>query len=131
MTTRRGFLYQSAALLGAFYLDPLDLFKSNTNIGVQLYTLRDSIFKDPKAVLQKVAQLGYTDVETFGYADGKWFGLEVKAFKELLKSLGLQSNSGHTFPASIFLNSGWENNFTKAAQDAASLGQKYIVIPYL
>jgi sugar phosphate isomerase/epimerase len=131
MVTRRSFLQQSLTFMGAAYLDPLSAFKSNTMIGVQLYTLRNEIFKDPKAVLKQVAALGYTDVETFGYADGKWFGLPVQEFRSLLKSLSLASNSGHTFPASIFLKGGWEANFAQAAKDATALGQNYIVIPYL
>lgn len=131
MTSRREFLYQSALVFGAAYMNPLSLFQPTKHIGVQLYTLRDTIFKDPKAVLKEVAALGYTDVETFGYGNGKWFGLGVAEMKSLLQSLNLESNSGHTFPASIFLNAGWEDNFTQAAKDAKAIGQKYIVIPYL
>ncbi len=130
MESRRSFLQKSLAFTGAIYLNPISLFKHNT-IGVQLYTLREEVFKDPKDTLAKVSALGYTDVETFGYKDGRWFGLSVAEMKETLQQYGLTSRSGHTFPASIFLKNGWEPEFTQAAADAAAIGQEFIVIPYL
>ena len=47
--------------------------KKTKTIGLQLYTLRETISKDPKGVLQQVASFGYKELETFGYADGKIF----------------------------------------------------------
>ena len=37
-------------------------------VGLQLYTLRDQLPKDPKGVIAKVAAAGYKEVETFGYS---------------------------------------------------------------
>ena len=51
--------------------------KAKNGLGLQLYTLRDTIGKDPKGVLQKVASFGYKSLETYGYNDGKIFGLGI------------------------------------------------------
>lgn len=95
------------------------------NVGLQLYTLRAELSKDPDAVLKRVAEIGYKEVETFGYTDGKFFGKTPQAFKDQLKSLGLTSPSGHYGTAQ--LKNGWD----KIVDDAATIGQKYMACAYL
>ena len=51
-------------------------------LGLQLYTLRESIVKAPKEILRKVSEFGYRELETFGYRDGKIYGMP---FAELNK----------------------------------------------
>lgn len=131
--SRRAFLKQSALLSSGLLVktDSLtDIFAAK-KIGIQLYTLRADMGKDPRGTLQKLAALGYKEVETFGYANGKWFGMTAAELKTVLTDNGLSSPSGHTFPGGIFLKPGWEANWTKAVEDAKALGQKYIVIPWL
>jgi sugar phosphate isomerase/epimerase len=113
------------------FLEPSELFKKDRLIGVQLYTVRNEIFKDPKATLAKIAAIGYKSVETFGYGNGKWYGLNAQAFGEELKKNGLVSPSGHTSPGSMFLKEGWESGWQKTVEDAKAIGQEYVVIPYL
>lgn len=129
--TRRDFIKQSSLLAAGFFLDKEDLFKKNKPVGVQLYTLRNEIGKDPRGTLARVAQLGYKQVETFGYGNGKWFGLTVAELSAVLKDNGLGSPSGHIFPGSIFLKDGWEEQWKPAVADAKVLGQQYITIPWL
>ncbi len=131
MSTRREFLKQSSILSAAFFMPDDVLFKAKKNIGLQLYTLRSSISKDPKAVLAAVAKLGYKQVETFGYGNGKWFGLTPAELKDVLKENGLTSPSGHTFGGGTFTKDGWEENWKKAVADSKALGQEFIVVPYL
>lgn len=130
-SSRRDFLRQSSLLTAGLFISKEELFKSQKNIGVQLYTLRNDMGKDPKGTLQKLAQLGFKEVETFGYNQGKWFGMTPAELKTVLKDNGLSSPSGHTFPGGIFLKDGWEDNWKKAVNDSRELGQKYIVIPWL
>jgi len=130
-TTRRDFIRQSSVLTAGFLLKKDEWFKGQTKIGLQLYTLRNEMAKDPKDTLAKVASQGYKTVETFGYNDHKWFGLTAAELLATLKSHGLTSPSGHTFPASIFLQSGWEEKWKPAVEDAKAIGQEYIVIPWL
>lgn len=131
MSSRRQFIKQSSLLSALFFLSKEGLFAKDRAIGLQLYTLRNELSKDPKQVIEKVAQLGYREVETFGYNEGKWFGMNAADFASLLKQNGLYSPSGHTFPGGIFLKPGWEDRWKKAVADAKTLGQDYIVIPWL
>ena len=131
MSTRRDFIKQSSLLSAAFFLPNDAFFQSTKNIGLQLYTLRNTISKDPRTVLAAVAKLGYKQVETFGYGNGKWFGLTVPELKAVLKENGLTSPSGHTFGGGTFLKDGWEENWKPAVADSKALGQEFIVVPYL
>lgn len=128
--TRRDFIKQSSLLAAGLFL-PKDEFFKKKPVGVQLYTLRTDIGKDPKGTLAKVAQLGYKQVETFGYGNRKWFGLSAAELKTVLKGNGLTSPSGHTFPGSFFLKDGWQDQWKLAVEDSRALGQDYITIPWL
>jgi hypothetical protein len=61
--------------------------KGQKGLGLQLYTLRDTIGKDPKAVLQKVASFGYKELETYSYNNGQIFGLDFAEFCKYVKTL--------------------------------------------
>lgn len=65
------------------------------NIGMQLYSIRDSITKDVPAAIAKVGKMGYKFVEPAGYADGKFYGMEPAAFKALCESNGMTILSSH------------------------------------
>ncbi len=100
--------------------------KRQKNIGLQLYTLRDTIGKDPKGVLQKVAGFGYKELETYGYADGKIFGMDFTEFNKFVKGLGMNVVSGH-YGLDKIKGDTWQ----KAVEDAKKNGQKYMVVPYI
>lgn len=131
MPTRRDFLRQSSLLTAGFFISKEEWFVEPKKIGLQLYTLRNEMGKDAKGTLAKVAAQGYKTVETFGYGDGKWFGMNATELLATLKANGLTTPSGHTFPASIFLQSGWVEKWKPAVKDAKSIGQEFIVIPWL
>lgn len=95
-------------------------------LGLQLYTLRDSIFKDPKTVVKKVAEYGYKELETFAYGDGKIYGMAFSDFGSYVKDLGMQVVSGH-YGMDQVRSDKWE----KAISDAKGIGQEYMVVPYL
>jgi sugar phosphate isomerase/epimerase len=65
------------------------------NIGLQLYSIRDSIRKNVPAAIEKVAKMGYKFVEPAGYSDGKIYGMDPVAFKELCKKNGMSVLSTH------------------------------------
>ena len=107
--------------------------ESVKQVGLQLYTLRDLMAKDPVGTLKNVADIGYKEVESFGYGDGKFFGKTPKEYATLLSDLGLSGPSGHyttgktTPDAKGTLTNGWQ----QAVDDAAAIGQKYMVCAYL
>lgn len=133
--TRRDLLKQMAwVTAGSFMINEAMAFDvKNKKVGVQLYTLRNQIGKDAKGTLKKVAELGFGEVENFGYS-GKFFGMTPAEYKSVLGDLGLTAPSGHymygnfgnkKIPGTVLY--GWE----KAVEDAAAIGQQYMVIAYL
>jgi len=101
------------------------------NIGLQLYSIRDTITKDVPAAIAKVADMGYTFVEPAGYRDGKFYGMEPAAFKALCDENGLPILSSHTsrdLPDST--NYAETMAWWDACIDAhAAAGAKFIVQP--
>ncbi len=100
--------------------------KAQKGMGLQLYTLRDTIGKDPKGVLQKVAGFGYKELETYSYNDGKIFGLGFGEFCQYVKGLGMKVTSGH-YGLDMIKGDPW----LKAVDDAKKNGQDYMVVPYI
>lgn len=100
--------------------------KAKQSLGLQLYTLRDIIGTDPKGILQKVSSFGYKNLETYGYADGKIFGMDFQDFAKYVKDLGMTVSSGH-----YGLDKLEGDTWIKAVEDAKKAGQKYMVIAYI
>lgn len=84
--------------LGSFVLVNFNSCKSPAGkyIGLQLYSIRDSINRDVPAAIEKVAGMGYTFVEMAGYRDGKFYGMDPAEFSALCQKNGLQVLSSHT-----------------------------------
>lgn len=125
---RREFIQNSAFAAAGLLALPtfLQAAKAKSGVGLQLYTLRDTITKDPKGVLQKVAGFGYKELETFAYNDGQIFGMPFAEFGTFVKGLGMKVTSGH-YGLDMIKGDKWE----KAVTDAKSIGQEYVVCPYL
>lgn len=127
MTTRRELIKQMAwVTAGSFLMQEAFAFNDvkNKKVGVQLYTIREAIGKDAKGSLKQIADLGFGEVENFGY-NGKFFGMDANTYKSLLGDLGMTAPSGHYMYNNIL--KGWE----KAVEDAKSIGQDYMVLAYL
>lgn len=90
--------------------------------GLALYTLRDSMAKDPKGTLQAVAADGYAYVETANYEDGKFYGMTPTEFKSYLESLGLTAKSAHMGMVNM-------ENADQLIADVKAAGIEYFVIP--
>ncbi|MBM3442112.1 MAG: sugar phosphate isomerase/epimerase [Bacteroidetes bacterium] len=125
MISRREYLRQLSILAAGSTLPP-EAFAAvkDRKIGVQLYTIRGEIAKDAIGSIRKVAQLGFQEVENFGY-NGKFYGMAAPAFRTLLAETGLSAPSGHYLLNNI--RNGWE----KAVEDAAAIGQQYMVLAFL
>lgn len=131
---RRTFL-QTTAGLGALTLLQLHT-EANPKakaVGLQLYTLRDDIQKQGiEKILLEVAKLGYKKVENFGYSKGKFFGKTPAEYSKLLKDNGLSAVSGHYMTARTpGMTDGLTKNWEKVVEDAAAVGNKYVVLAYL
>lgn len=95
------------------------------NIGIQLYTLRKELGKDPAATLKKVAAAGYKQVELYGFpnADPLISGA---------KDAGLEINSAHfEWDAVVNPKDAAMSDFSKILEKAREIGLSQLVIPYL
>jgi sugar phosphate isomerase/epimerase len=103
MLNRRNFLKSSGAIgLSALFLPHAEaaLFNfANRPLGVQLFTLFDTIDADVQGSLKKVAAIGYTEIESAFSKQGGYYGMTPKQFAALCKSLGLHWKSHHVLGA--------------------------------
>lgn len=136
MVNRRKFIQQASIVTGSLLLPSwmgcTPVSKEKKSIGLQLYTLRDIITQDVKGTLEKVARIGYKDIEAYGYANGKIFGLAYADFNSIIADLGMKLvschyGSGFGSTDSGTLRNGWE----QAVEDAARAGQRYMVAAWL
>jgi len=133
MNSRRTFIKQTGLFAAAVAVAPSFACKpiAKKPIGLQLYSLRDIIKNDIKGIIQKVAAIGYKEVETYGYsAKGGFWGLDSKAFASLLKENGLTSPSGH-FGMDNFISGKTSDELKSYIEASNVLGSKYVVVPYL
>ncbi|HLP71531.1 MAG TPA: TIM barrel protein [Bacteroidales bacterium] len=101
------------------------------NIGLQLYSLRDTIMDDVPGTIAKVHQIGYTFVEPAGYKDGQFYGMSPADFKALCDKNQLpvlSSHTSHNLPdsANYAETMAW---WDKCIDAHAAVGAKYIVQP--
>lgn len=130
---RRHFLKTTViAGTGALFL-PSCSSENRTLTGIQLYTLRDHMNENPQDTLEKVRAIGYREVEAAGYNNGKFYDLSPSAFKQALDDAGLKLISGHyqTGKNSPDRQGTMVNGWEKAVEDAAAVGQEYMVLAYL
>ncbi len=64
-------------------------------IGLQLYSLHGSMAEDVQSTLTKVAEIGYSNVETASYSDGNLYGMPASEFRKMAEGLGLKITSAH------------------------------------
>lgn len=94
----------------------------NNSFGLQLYTLRDDLPKDPKGVLKQVASFGYKEIEGYEGPKGLFWGMKNTEFKKYMDDLGLNFVSSHC---------NWKEDFERKAGEAGEIGMKYLLCPYL
>lgn len=138
--SRRKFIQNTGIALLGIGMTPSVLWSKNTNadaktlIGIQLYAVRDAMFKDPLGTLKALSKMGYQYIEHANYVNRKLYGYTPIEFKKILDDLGMKMPSGHT---SLNANH-WDANkkeFTAAwkytIDDAVTLGQDYVISPWI
>lgn len=91
------------------------------SFGIQLWSVRDDLAKDPKGVLKQLSSYGYKQIESFEGGKGIFWGMSNTEFKAEMDKLGMKIISSH-----CDIN----KDFEKKAADAAAIGMKYLICPY-
>lgn len=117
--TRRSFLAASAALPWALRASAS---RSSIPIGLELYSVRDQLAKDPEGTVRAVAQMGYQCVEFYApYFD--WSDAQTKQMRKLLDDLGIRCYSTHNDEKYFSAQ-----NISRARDKNLLLGAKYMVM---
>jgi sugar phosphate isomerase/epimerase len=90
--------------------------------GIQLYTLRDDMPKDPKGILKQIASFGFQQIEGYEGDQGMFWDMGHLEFKKYLDSLGLNMVSSHC---------DIKKDFEVKAAQAAEIGMKYLICPHI
>lgn len=88
------------------------------DLGLQLYTFRDDMAKDPLGTLEVIAALGVTQIETARSDKGHYYGLSPREMKARCAQLGMTLRSGHVHI---------DENWSRTMDEALESGQEYLV----
>jgi sugar phosphate isomerase/epimerase len=132
MISRRNFIVTTGLATTAVLASPSFAFSMNKKeIGLQLYTLREELPKDVKGTLEKVAQAGYTNVETYGFSTkDQFWGLTPKELKKILDDNGLKAVSGH-YNLGSFLYDGNTEELIASIEAAKILKSEFLTVPWV
>jgi sugar phosphate isomerase/epimerase len=85
-----GMLYPALSRAAGFMIP-----KMEDAIGLQLYTVSGLMESDPKGTLQKIAAIGYKNLESAGGMKGLYYGFKPKEFSSMVKDMGMAWRSEH------------------------------------
>ena len=91
------------------------------DFGIQLWSVRDDLAKDPKEVLKQLASYGYKQIESFEGRQGMFWGMTNTEFKSYMDELGTKLIASHCDIT---------KDFEKKAAEAAAIGMKYLICPW-
>lgn len=92
-------------------------------VGLELYSVRAEMRKDPEGTLTQVRAMGYDDVELL-WSFGN-FGRSTEQVRAALAGTGLRAPSAHIAPSALL--DGWD----KSLETARLLGHEYLIVPSL
>ena len=120
--TRREFLLTSGVGVAATRLafatsSPVTRPSSLSTVGLQLYTVRQSMQESVERTLEQVARIGYKEVEFAGY-----FGRTPRQIRSWLDTNGLVAPSSHGGDLNTI-----RTRWAQALEDAKIVGHRYLV----
>ena len=89
-------------------------------IGLQLYTVRTLMEQDVPRTLERVAEIGYREVEFAGY-----YHYTPQELRQMLDNLGLSAPGTHVPYQAL------EEDLEATLETARVLGHRYVVVPWL
>jgi sugar phosphate isomerase/epimerase len=91
-------------------------------IGLQLYTIRDIFSQDPADTLEKVARIGYREVE---FGGGGYDGMDHVMLRQTMDKFGLTAPSVHISYDALL------ERFDQSVTMAKTLGATTVVLPFM
>lgn len=106
-------------------------------IGLQLYSVKDVLDQDLKGTLQKLADIGYKEVESYPGIGGHYYGMEPKEFSNMLNDMGMTLVSSHfgsgsyDGKAATWHEATMLSGFEELVSKAAETGQTYLTCSWM
>jgi sugar phosphate isomerase/epimerase len=88
-------------------------------VGLQLYTMGDLMITDIKGTLQKLAAIGYKEMESAGSQKGNFYGYQPKELSTMIKDAGMTWRSAHVAGAPFTMEQVMK--MAKTADDSARI----------
>jgi len=98
--------------------------------GIQLWSVRDFMNKDPKGTLKALSEYGYHTIESFQGDQGVFWGMTPKEYNTYLSDHNLKPISTHCDPQ-YALDPKKRDEFKKLVDDSSEIGTEYLVNPYV
>lgn len=95
--------------------------QKKNKFGIQLWTVKEALAKDPVAVLKHLSNCGYKQIESFEGAKGMFWGMKNTEFKKLMDDLGMNMVASHCDIS---------KEFERKAAEAGEIGMKYLICPH-
>ncbi|MEN9697116.1 MAG: hypothetical protein RLZ56_537 [Bacteroidota bacterium] len=126
--SRRNFLRNSAlagiALSVPFKNELMAMASSTNSFGIQLWSVKQALEKDPTGVLKQLSAQGYKKIESFEGAKGMFWGMKNTEFKNQMDALGMKLVSSHCNDTGDF------KSFERKAAAAGEIGVQYLICAY-
>src|SRR6476619_8415306 len=115
-----GALGLSGVLLGQYAnAEFFSARKASPPVGLQLYTLGNLMTTDPQGTLQKLAAIGYKELESAGSQKGNFYGYKPKELATMIKDAGMTWRSAHVGGAPFTMEQVMK--MAKTAEDSARI----------
>lgn len=123
---RRAFLLSTVSLAASQVLGN-SLFDEKKKgslkaFGMQLYTLRDEMSKDPITTMAALSKIGYKQLEGYQGTKGILWGMTPAEFKQRMSDWGMTMVSTHC---------NTDKGFEKNVEEAVAVGLKYLISPWI
>ena len=96
--------------------------QKKNKFGIQLWTVKEALAKDPLGVLKHLSNCGYKQIESFEGANGMFWGMKNTEFKKQLGDMEMNMIASH-----CDIN----NDFERKAAEASEIGMKYLICPHI
>ena len=118
----RGAALTSVTLSIPFKNELMAMTVKSKSFGLQLWSVKQSLYKDTMGVLKKIASNGYKNIEGFEGELGLFWGMKHTELKKVMDDLGMNFISSHCEISEDFES--------KVAQ-ASEIGMKYLICPHI